>query len=67
MASQETHVKHVCDDCVLGEWDMKFPNLDVWRKPTLLRCPHRQFAIIRGSQACEYFKSRTSSATDEKK
>lgn len=55
MASQESRVIHVCDDCANGEWDMKFPNLDVWRKPTLLRCPYRQFAIIRGSQACEHF------------
>jgi hypothetical protein len=55
MASQETKQIRICDDCAHGEWDMKFPNLDVWQKPTLLHCPYQKYAVIRGSQACEHF------------
>ena len=54
------HKKHICDECALAEWDMKFPNLDMWGKPTLLRCPHHKFAIIRGTQACGNFKLKES-------
>lgn len=56
MEKQTKTTSQLCDDCALAEWDMKFPNLDVWKKPTLLHCPHQKFAIIRGTHACEHFK-----------
>lgn len=48
----------ICDDCASAQWDMKFHNLDVHGKPILLRCPLEDFAIIRGTRACEHFRPK---------
>lgn len=50
--------KKICDNCALAEWDMKFPNLDFQKRPTLLRCPHYEYAIIRGTLACKHYKEK---------
>ena len=56
--------REVCDDCVFTEWDMKFHNLDVNRKPILLRCPYEDFAIIRGTIACDKYKPKTTNENE---
>ena len=45
-----------CRDCVLSTPDMKFENLSLDGKPTLLSCPHRQWRmVVCTTDVCEHY------------
>lgn len=45
-----------CRDCVHSTPDMKFENLSLDGKPTLLSCPHRQWRmVICTTDVCEHY------------
>ena len=46
---------HYCGECGHGVYDLKFANLDLEGKPTLVACPFFTFKHVRSERACAHF------------
>lgn len=55
---QETIIRY-CRDCVHSTPDMKFANLSLEGKPTLLSCPYKEWRIIiNTTEVCDKYKEK---------
>ena len=50
--------RYYCKDCKFGEPDMKFENLSLDGKPTLLKCPYSEWKKLFNEFACSNFKHK---------
>lgn len=55
IAKQQTTL-HYCGECGHGTPDMKFENLSVDGKPTLVSCPFQPYKMVVCERACDHFK-----------
>lgn len=54
----ETVVRY-CRDCALSKPDMKFENLSLDGKPTLLSCPHQEWRmVITTTEVCSHYTEK---------
>jgi hypothetical protein len=50
--------QYYCRDCMYGVPDMKFENLSLEGKPTLLKCPYNEWKKLFNEPACKKFKHK---------
>ncbi len=52
----EKNIVRYCRDCALSKPDMKFENLSLDGKPTLLSCPHQEWRmVITTTDVCSHY------------
>lgn len=58
---QQKKVIRYCNDCIHSTPDMKFENLSVDGKPTLLSCPYQEWRmIITTTETCDKYEDNSS-------
>lgn len=58
---QQKNIIRYCKDCVHSEPNMKFENLSVDGKPTLLSCPYKEWRmIITTTETCSHYEDHCS-------
>ena len=48
--------RRTCGECGQGTFDMKFENMSLEGKPTLVSCPFQPYKMVVSERACSHFK-----------